>query len=64
MNRKPFGKTPKKVIKYDLKSKKVIEKYNSINQASKSMGKNTYSTIYACLNKQINSAYGYGWKYQ
>lgn len=64
MNKKPFGNEPKKVIRYDLESNKVIEKYDSINQASKSIGKNTYSTIYACLNKQINSAYGYGWKYQ
>lgn len=64
MNRKPFGMTPKKVNKIDLKTKKVIETYNSINQASKSVGKNSYSTIYACLNKQVNSAYGYGWEYQ
>lgn len=64
MNKKPFGMTPKKVIKYDLETKKVIEVFNSINQASKSIGKNSYSTIYKCLDEQINSAYGYGWKYQ
>lgn len=64
MNKKPFGNTPKKVNKIDLKSKKVIETFNSISQASKSIGKNSYSSIYACLNGQINTAYGYGWEYE
>lgn len=64
MNEKPFGLTPKKVNKIDLETKKVIKTYSSINQASRDVGKNTYSTIYACLVGQISSAYGYGWEFK
>lgn len=65
MNSKPFGNQPKKVIKFDLDTKKVIEVYNSINKASESVkSASAYGGIYACLVGKTKSAYGYGWKYQ
>lgn len=65
MNSKPFGNQPKKVIKFDLETKKVIEEFTSISKASQSVKKpSAYSSIYACLIGRTNSAYGYGWKYQ
>lgn len=65
MNSKPFGNSPKKVNQIDLKTKKVITTFDSINKASESVkSTSAYSAIYACLVGKTRSAYGYGWEYK
>lgn len=63
-SRKVLGKIPinrKKVNKYDLNGN-FIAQYNSIAEASESIGR-SYSLISSCCNKHIKKAYGYKWEF-
>lgn len=64
MNRIPWGKPPKKVKCLDIESGDVIAEYDSLSEASKSVGKASAraSISLVCQGLQ-QTAYGYKWEY-
>lgn len=61
---KVLGKQPinKKVVyQYDLNNK-IINKFNSLAEAGRSLNK-SYNLISNCCNERIKTAYGYIWKF-
>lgn len=57
-----FPKRRKKVFQYTLNGK-LIKKFSSLTEASKSIKKG-HSQISRCINKKIDSAFGFIWKYK
>lgn len=47
----------------DLKTKKIIKKFNSAKEASQFLGKTNGGHITACCKKKTKQAYGYNWSY-
>ena len=58
---KKYNNTAKKVQQICPENNKVIQVFNSISQAAKSLGKET-SLIRRALNDEKRTAYGYKWK--
>lgn len=55
----------KQILKIDLITGKVIDRFNSISEANKSLGLTDKSrSISKCCNHKISSAFGYKWEFE
>lgn len=63
-NSHSYDKRKKPIVQLDKESGELLNTYDSIGSAMRSIGKNTKNVIINCCKGRGHSAYGYRWLYQ